>query len=54
MPPMPVVPSRKRELSVFVVLAILIWPLIAVAVVGGWGLIVWIYQILAGPPGPPL
>lgn len=52
MPPTPVIPQRKRELSVFVALAILIWPIIAVAVVGGWGLIVWIYQALTGPPGP--
>jgi nitrate reductase NapE len=52
MPPTPVVPPRKRELTAFVVLAILIWPFIAVAIVGGWGLMVWIYYSFTGPPGP--
>ena len=26
---------------------------IAVATVGGYGLTVWVYQMFAGPPGPP-
>ena len=52
MAPTLIVPQRKRELSVFVVLAILVWPLIAVVIVGGWGFLVWIYQALTGPPGP--
>ena len=45
--------QRTQEILAFVVLAILIWPVLAVAVVGGWGLAVWIFQMLAGPPGPP-
>jgi nitrate reductase NapE len=28
-------------------------PALAVATVGGFGLVVWIYQMVAGPPGPP-
>ena len=28
-------------------------PALAVATVGGYGLAVWVYQIVAGPPGPP-
>lgn len=47
------VPSRSQELLAFLVLAILIWPIIAIAVVGGWGFVVWIFQMIAGPPGPP-
>jgi nitrate reductase NapE len=45
--------SRTRELALFVLLAVVIWPFIAVGVVAGWGLLVWIYQAFAGPPGPP-
>lgn len=45
--------ERRRELFAFVFLAILIWPFIAVGVVGGFGFAVWIYQMIAGPPGPP-
>lgn len=43
--------KRRRELLTFVVLAFGIWPLVAVAVVGGYGFSVWMYQILNGPPG---
>jgi nitrate reductase NapE len=28
-------------------------PALTVAVVGGYGLIVWIAQMVLGPPGPP-
>ena len=43
---------RRRELLVFFILAVAIWPVIAVGVVSGWGFLVWIYYILTGPPGP--
>lgn len=44
---------RRRELLVFFVLAFGIWPIVAVGVVGGYGFLVWMYQIVFGPPGPP-
>ena len=45
-------PSRRRELLMFLVLAVFIWPFIAVAVVGGYGFIVWMNYLFTGPPGP--
>ncbi|MDS9468252.1 periplasmic nitrate reductase, NapE protein [Paracoccus sp. MBLB3053] len=45
--------QRIRELAVFLLLAFAIWPIISVAFVGGYGFLIWIYQIFAGPPGPP-
>jgi periplasmic nitrate reductase NapE len=45
--------ARRKELSAFLVLAFGIWPVVAVAVVGGYGFLVWMYQIITGPPGPP-
>ncbi|MFO1137980.1 MAG: periplasmic nitrate reductase, NapE protein [Paracoccus sp. (in: a-proteobacteria)] len=45
-------PSRARELLTFAILAFGIWPFLAVCFVGGYGFLVWFYQILAGPPGP--
>ena len=33
-------------------LAVLIWPFIAVGVVAGWGFVVWMYYLFTGPPGP--
>jgi len=45
--------GKRGEQLVFAVLAVLIWPVIAVGVVGGYGFLVWMYQLLTGPPGPP-
>jgi periplasmic nitrate reductase NapE len=44
--------SRKRETITFLVLAVLIWPFIAVGIVSGWGFLVWMYYLFTGPPGP--
>lgn len=46
-------PSRSHELVAFLVLAFGIWPVVAVAVVGGYGFAVWMWQMVFGPPGPP-
>src|SRR4051812_50227374 len=48
-------PRRKRmEIFAFLFLTAVLMPALAVATVGGYGLAVWIYQILAGPPRPPV
>lgn len=44
---------RRRELITFLILAFGIWPIVAVGVVGGYGFLVWMWQIIFGPPGPP-
>jgi len=49
----PGAPSKHRELAVFLVTTLVLIPGAAVAVVGGYGLIVWISQMIFGPPGPP-
>lgn len=45
--------ARRREFLAFLVLAFGIWPIVAVGVVGGFGFLVWMWQIVFGPPGPP-
>ncbi|WP_117196442.1 periplasmic nitrate reductase, NapE protein [Rhizobium terrae] len=45
--------KRTREFVTFLVLAFGIWPIFAVGVVGGYGFLVWMFQIITGPPGPP-
>jgi periplasmic nitrate reductase NapE len=45
--------SLRDELLVFLIIVALVWPIITVGVVGGYGFAVWMYQIVAGPPGPP-
>ncbi|OAP35109.1 nitrate reductase [Sinorhizobium glycinis] len=44
---------RLNELITFLVLAFGIWPILAVGVVGAYGFLVWMFQIVFGPPGPP-
>ena len=46
--------SRRAELALFVVLAFVLVPVASIAVVGGYGFMVWMYQMWAGPPGPGL
>jgi nitrate reductase NapE len=45
--------TKRGEIIAFVILAVLIWPIIAVGVVGGYGFLVWMSQVVFGPPGPP-
>jgi nitrate reductase NapE len=44
---------RRMEIFAFLFLTAVMMPAFAVAAVGSYGLAVWIYQIAAGPPGPP-
>jgi nitrate reductase NapE len=43
--------SKPEELRAFLLLAVVLAPVIAVAIVGGYGFLVWMTQIVAGPPG---
>ena len=44
---------RRMEVFAFLFLTVVLIPALAVATVGGFGLTVWVYQMIAGPPGPP-
>ena len=46
-------PGRRAELIVFAVIVAFIWPVVAVGVVGGYGFLIWMSQMILGPPGPP-
>jgi periplasmic nitrate reductase NapE len=45
--------SRGRELAMFLFLTVVLAPVLAVAAVGGYGFVVWMLQMIYGPPGPP-
>lgn len=45
--------EKKRELAVFTFLALILAPILAVLIVAAFGFGVWMYQLIAGPPGPP-
>src|SRR3954463_2702878 len=47
-------PRRRRmEIFAFLFLTAVLMPAFAGATVCSYGLAVWVYQMLAGPPGPP-
>lgn len=54
-PPIPAQAAEKRaELTTFLLLTVVLAPVLAVAIVTGYGFIVWMYQaFVSGPPGPP-
>ena len=45
--------KRRMEIYAFLIVTAIVMPALAVATVGTWGLTVWIYQTINGPPGPP-
>ena len=44
---------RRMEVFAFLIVTALVMPALAVATVGTYGLTVWIYQAINGPPGSP-
>ena len=45
--------QRRMEIYAFLIVTAVLMPALAVATVGTWGLTVWLYQAINGPPGPP-
>jgi nitrate reductase NapE len=43
--------TKRRELQLFLFLTIILAPVLAVAVIAGYGFVVWMWQLLSGPPG---
>jgi nitrate reductase NapE len=48
----PDTPAKKSELRAFLFLTVVMAPVLAGLIVATYGLLVWIYQFFAGPPGP--
>jgi nitrate reductase NapE len=42
--------TKRRELWLFLFLTVVLFPLLAVAAVAGYGFVVWMWQLVAGPP----
>ena len=43
--------SKRRELGAFLFLTVVLFPVLAVLVVSGYGFAVWVSQMIFGPPG---
>lgn len=44
-------PGKRRELLLFLFITVVLFPVLSVMVVGGYGFAVWIWQMFNGPPG---
>jgi periplasmic nitrate reductase NapE len=44
-------PTKAQELRAFLLLSVILAPVLAFAVVAGYGFLVWMFQLVAGPPG---
>ena len=42
--------SKRQELWGFFFLTVIFAPALAIALVGGYGFLVWMYQLVQGPP----
>ncbi|WP_390625236.1 periplasmic nitrate reductase, NapE protein [Microbulbifer agarilyticus] len=46
--------QRKREGRLVLFILVFLFPILAVIIVGSYGFVVWILQMIFGPPGPPM
>lgn len=44
-------PSKADETRAFLFLTVVLFPVLAVLTVAGFGFAVWLWQLYAGPPG---
>ena len=42
--------NKRDERAAFLFLTVILAPVLSVIIVGGYGFLVWITQIIAGPP----
>ncbi len=43
--------SARREWAVFLFIVVALFPILSVVLVGGYGFLIWMLQLLFGPPG---
>lgn len=43
--------AEKQERRTFILLVVFLAPVLSIMIVGGYGFIVWMSQLLLGPPG---
>lgn len=43
--------TKRGERRVFLFIAVFLFPLLSVILVGGYGLMIWLMQVFFGPPG---
>ncbi|WP_240484730.1 periplasmic nitrate reductase, NapE protein [Pseudoponticoccus marisrubri] len=49
--PAPDHPGKRDETLAFLFLAFVLFPILAILFVGGFGFVVWMQHLIVGPPG---
>ncbi|RLQ87922.1 periplasmic nitrate reductase, NapE protein [Notoacmeibacter ruber] len=44
-------PSRGNETLAFLFLSLVLFPLLSIVLVGGFGFVIWMEHLMFGPPG---
>lgn len=44
-------PAKRHETLAFLFLAFVLFPILAIVFVGGFGFVVWMQHLIVGPPG---
>lgn len=45
--------TKRGERRVFLFIAVFLFPVLSFIIVGGYGFIIWMMQLIFGPPGSP-
>jgi len=43
--------TKRGERRVFLFITVFLFPVLSVILVGGYGLLIWLFQMFFGPPG---
>jgi len=43
--------TKKDEIKMFLFITVILFPILTVMLIGGYGFAVWILQMVYGPPG---
>lgn len=46
----PDLPSKRMERAAFLLLTFVVFPVLTILIVAGYGFLVWAWQMIAGPP----
>ncbi len=42
--------EKKQELNLFLFIVVVLFPLLSIALMGSYGFVVWMAQLIMGPP----
>lgn len=45
--------TKKEERNMFLFITVVLFPLLTIMLVGGYGFVIWILQMIFGPPTAP-